>query len=80
MTIVDRLSCDDYIDSEADLKIVEESIQNCIRLIERAQHQTTVFSDYGIDVPDFEDAEALVVLARDKITQRLKRWSQGGEL
>ena len=80
MTIVDRLSCDNYIDSEADLKIVEESIQNCIRLIERAQHQTTVFGDFGIDVPNFEDAEALVVKARDKITERLEIWSKGDDL
>ena len=78
MSISDEFSCHDYIKSEQALKAVEESIENCIRLINKFAHKTTVFDE--IDVPDFEDAQALVVKARDEITERINVWSQGDDL
>ena len=78
MSISDEFSCHDYIKSEQDLKAVEESIENCIRLINKAAHQTTVFDE--IDLPNFEDAQALIVKARDEITERINAWSQGDDL
>ena len=78
MTISDKFTCEDYIESEKNLKAVEESIENCIRLINKAAHQTTVFDE--IDLPDFEDAQALVVKARDEITERINIWSEGDDL
>ena len=78
MTISDKFTCEDYIESEKDLKAVEESIENCIRLINKAAHQTTVFAE--MDLPDFEAAQALVVMARDEITDRINAWSKGDDL
>ena len=78
MTISDKFTCEDYIESEKDLKAVEESIENCIRLINKAAHQTTVFAE--MDLPNFEDAQALVVMARDEITDRINAWSKGDDL
>ncbi len=77
MSISDEFSCHDYIKSEQDLKAVEESIENCIRLINKAAHQTTVFDE--IDLPNFEDAQALIVKARDEITERINAWSKGDD-
>ena len=78
MTIADKFTCEDYIESEKNLKAVEESIENCIRLINKAAHQTTVFTE--MDLPDFEDAQALVVKARDEITERINIWTKGDDL
>jgi hypothetical protein len=77
MTISDEFTCRDYIESEKDLKAVEESIESCIRIINKAAHQTTVFDEIGL--PDFEDAQALIVQARDEITDRINAWSQGDD-
>ena len=43
MSISDEFSCRDYIESEQDLKTVEESIENCIRLINKAANPSRLF-------------------------------------
>ena len=78
MTISDKFTCEDYSESEKNVHAVEESIENCIRLINKAAHQTTVFTE--MDLPDFEDAQALVVKARDEITERINIWTKGDDL